>query len=241
MHSQPARFCPNPWSAFLCGRAEDDLPPGLEDAISKSDVNAVTTLVAKRGSGHGYSVLPLRAAMFVAIDVGNLEIVKILAGGGGFCARHVNRNGMTHIDEACRQGKEAIVDYLLGQLESWDRITDEDDSTSGRQTCLMHAAQNGHLGCVRRLLLEGAEKIAINSNRGGGRTALQYAMEGGHVDVVRELLLKGGARLLSRDQITAVGAANLNGSLGCVQVHEVRGCGRIAAASFSMTGPFQLV
>jgi ankyrin repeat protein len=198
----------------------------LEEAITKLDANAVAEHYARTGKRESMEHRLLhsqRPAIDLAISLGSLDIVKVLVEQGGIHLQDTGRSctGTIPIDEACKEGKEEILDYLIKKTKEAGLPLSERHWLN--KTPLMYAARHGQLGCVRRLMLEGPSNTGLNSTNGGGRTALQYAMEGGHVDVVRELLLVGGASLLPSDKIEAVRAENPEGSLECIRVHEVRG------------------
>ncbi|KAM9055029.1 ankyrin repeat domain-containing protein 29 isoform 1-T1 [Megaptera novaeangliae] len=82
-------------------------------------------------------------------------------------------------------------------------------------TLLMVASYAGHIGCVRELILQGAD---INLQRESGTTALFFAAQQGHNDVVRFLFEFGAStEFRTKDGGTALLAASQYGHMKVVE------------------------
>ena len=85
----------------------------------------------------------------------------------------------------------------------------------------MLAAQNGHVDCLRELVVSGAE-VNIQSN--DGRTALMCAAENGHVDCLHELVVSGAeVNIQDNEGWTALLFAAQNGHVECLRELVVSG------------------
>ncbi|XP_066872089.1 ankyrin repeat domain-containing protein 29 isoform X3 [Kogia breviceps] len=111
---------------------------------------------------------------------------------------------------AARRGNLALLRLLLNS----GRV-DVDCRDSHGTTLLMVASYAGHIGCVRELVLQGAD---INLQRESGTTALFFAAQQGHNDVVRFLFEFGAStEFRTKDGGTALLAASQYGHMKVVE------------------------
>jgi len=101
--------------------------------------------------------------------------------------------GKTQLNYYCEHGMTSSVVRML-EMKSID--VEAKEGGFGR-TCLMSAAENGHLAICRLLIDKGAQVEAKSSN---GSTPLHFAAHHDHVEVVR-LLCDRGADIEARDII----------------------------------------
>jgi len=103
-----------------------------------------------------------------------------------------NKRGKTQLYYFCEQGMTASVVRML-EMKSIDvegRFGGKEDGW----TCLMIAANNGHLDICRLLIDKGAQ---VEAKNGGGWTPLHCSADRGHVEIVR-LLCDHGADVEAR-------------------------------------------
>ncbi|XP_059975390.1 ankyrin repeat domain-containing protein 29 isoform X2 [Mesoplodon densirostris] len=112
---------------------------------------------------------------------------------------------------AARRGNLALLRLLLNS----GRV-DVDCRDSHGTTLLMVASYAGHIGCVRELILQGAD---INLQRESGTTALFFAAQQGHNDVVRFLFEFGAStEFRTKDGATALFLAAQGGYLDVIRL-----------------------
>ncbi|XP_026983417.1 ankyrin repeat domain-containing protein 29 isoform X5 [Sagmatias obliquidens] len=111
---------------------------------------------------------------------------------------------------AARRGNLALLRLLLNS----GRV-DVDCRDSNGTTLLMIASYAGHIGCVKEIVLQGAD---INLQRESGTTALFFAAQQGHNDVVRFLFEFGAStEFRTKDGGTALLAASQYGHMKVVE------------------------
>ena len=109
-------------------------------------------------------------------------------------------------------------DALLSSLDAGAAV---DEMDSSRMTPLMHAAENGHLDCVRLLIGRGADV----HKKANGLTAAHYAAFGGHSEVLLALFDAGVAVDVtnSNNGRTPLMCAACHGYLECLLLLMQRG------------------
>jgi hypothetical protein len=148
---------------FAAWRAAN--PPTIEDVLWIVAKNGYTDLISKL----------INLSKFTRICQ-NLQPVM----------REVkNRYGWTQLHYFCMMGKTASVMRMLA-MKSIDVEAKEDESGI---TCLMEAANDGHLDICRLLIDKGAQLEAKSSN--AGLTPLHYAADRGFTEIVRLLCDRG--------------------------------------------------
>lgn len=156
-----------------------------------------------------------RTALYMAVDAGKYDVVKILIGKGadvndrtpdlplnvavirgklnvaalliknGARVNEYNAQGITPLHIAAQKGYEFILNYLL--KKGARRSTNVAENKHG-MTPLIMAARMGHLNVVKILIRKGAK---IDTKDRDGDTALRYAVRMGRFGVVKYLVSKG--------------------------------------------------
>jgi ankyrin repeat protein len=148
----------------------------------------------------------LKTALLVAIDTGNLGMVRLLVDHGA----RVNRPAAmgvkrTPLQHAAQIGSFDIVEYLLKEGAE----VNAPPARNGGATALQLAAIGGYIGIAELLLNVGADPNAPAA-KVNGRTAIEGAAEFGRVDMLR-LLTNGGAMMDWRQFERASWIAEKNG------------------------------
>jgi ankyrin repeat protein len=150
----------------------------------------------------------LKTALLVAVDTGNLEMVRLLVNHGAkvncLTTMGVKR---TPLQTAVEIGSFDIVEYFLSKGAE----INAPPARSGGATSLQLAAIGGYIGIAELLLNSGADPNAPAA-KVNGRTAIQGAAEFGRVDMLR-LLTNAGAKMDWRQFETAAWLAEKNGHL----------------------------
>jgi ankyrin repeat protein len=107
-----------------------------------------------------------------------------------------NKRGKTQLWYYCENGMTASVVRML-EMKSIDVEGRKEGGWEDECTCLMIAANNGHLDICRLLIDKGAQVTAKISD---GWTPLHYAASHGHVEIVR-LFCDHEADVEARDNI----------------------------------------
>ncbi|KAN0098195.1 Ankyrin repeat-containing domain protein [Hyaloscypha variabilis] len=132
-----------------------------------------------------------RTALLVAIDEGNLGLVKVLIAAGANADPDL-RFGIkrTPLQLAAEKGRIDIVNILL------DNGADINTPPFDRYgaTALQFAAIGGYIGIVQLVIERGAD-VNASPAKIGGRTALEGAAEHGRIDIL-QLLLSAGAQVI---------------------------------------------
>jgi ankyrin repeat protein len=148
----------------------------------------------------------LKTALLVAIDTGNLRMVRLLVDHGArvnsLAAMSVSRTPLQHAAEI---GSFDIVEYLLSEGAE----VNAPPARSGGATALQLAAIGGYIGIAELLLNVGADPNAPAA-KANGRTAIEGAAEFGRVDMLT-LLTNGGAMVDWRQFERASWMAEKNG------------------------------
>jgi ankyrin repeat protein len=148
----------------------------------------------------------LKTALLVAINTGNLRIVRLLVDHGArvncLAAIGVNR---TPLQFAAQIGSFDIVEYLLREGAE----VNAPPARNRGATALQLAAIGGYIGIAELLLNAGADPNAPAA-KVDGRTAIEGAAEFGRVDMLR-LLTNGGAMMDWRQFERASWMAEKNG------------------------------
>lgn len=178
----------------------------VRDAITKgAEINARTpygeeeplTMMTSDGFVFWES-LPGATALMLAVENGNVEIVKtLMANGADINAK--SQYGRTALMVAVKAGNKALVDSLL----SWKADPNIQADSSLTQvvfskglligmrktfTALEVATQNGRLSIVKKLLANGAN---VNAKQDDGWTSLMTAADVGNIQIVQALLDAG--------------------------------------------------
>jgi uncharacterized protein len=77
------------------------------------------------------------------------------------------------LDLSIKSDAKKIFDFLITQKQDLNKICED-------KTAMMHAAKNGRLEMVKKLLSAGAN---INTQNNHGKTALDYAAKYGHTEI----------------------------------------------------------
>ncbi|KAL1490906.1 hypothetical protein ABEB36_011581 [Hypothenemus hampei] len=142
-----------------------------------------------------YGMQPLHMAAWH----GHSEAVRVLI-NLGVSTHAVTKSQYTLLICAARNNHEDVIDYLLDTLEDVQIDAADEDG----QTAVFHAASNGHVAIVRRLVEAGASLEKPNKEN---RTALHEAARNGHVEVAELLLMAKEIDIEAAD------------SLGCTPLH----------------------
>jgi len=121
-----------------------------------------------------------------AAETGDLEKFKELATSRLGHMGYVEEKTKTLMGIAAKNGRLAILDYLVNEDASYLSLRDTDTLYSP----LMHAAENGHLNCVKTIVeADGGQSIGSNCRKGW--TALMLAAKNGHDEIVIYLMENG--------------------------------------------------
>ena len=123
-------------------------------------------------------------ALFAAVNVNNLERVKLLLEQGADKEKG-DRNGSTPLYLASYDGNLIVTQCLVEQGANLDKVNNDGD------TPLAVAALYGHLDVVRYLLEQGADRDKATTY---GYTPLHYAAQRGYLEIAM-LLMSYGADL----------------------------------------------
>eukprot|EP00439_Symbiodinium_sp_Y106_P013121 s2957_g1.t3 len=167
--------------------------------------------------------------LMMASQGGHVEIARLLVAAGA--EKNVQKHGATALWAASQNGHVEVARLLLEagadkNLSSsscncdpcvffWMNLT----STDMGFTCLMMAAQEGHVEFVRLLLETNADKDYVDFANQSGITALVMASRQGHVEVVRLLLAAGADKnLIMSDGFTSLMVAAQEGRAEVVRL-----------------------
>lgn len=114
-------------------------------------------------------------ALHHAVQAGNLEVLKLLIAAGGNINQQ-NKDNKRPIELARGTNKQRIIDYILSLPNAQD--------LKG-MTHLHHAAKDGDIDAMRKLIEQGAH---INAKDDTGRTPLMHALATEQKDVIDYLL-----------------------------------------------------
>ena len=163
--------------------------PGLVDAASNGDVDAVRSLL-KGGADPNQAAPDGSTAVHWAVHGDNLTMLNALLAAGAK-PDAVTRYKIAPLTLAAQNGNVALVERLL------DAGANPDTASEEGQTALMTAARNGSVAAVRALLKRGAQVGLAESFR--GQTALMFTAGEGNTDAAK-LLLEFGAKLNERSK-----------------------------------------
>lgn len=169
--------------------------------------------------------------LFLAIDKGNLEIIKYLikqatdTNGPTVLNILKNERGQTLFLFACTKNNLEIIQYLYSPISGLEKVD------NFRNTCLILASYIGNPDIVN-FLLEEAKKFGeafsiVNIQNEYGNTPLIVACENGHYDVVN-LLLQNDANINLQDNEawTPLMWASTNGHLDIVKLLLIMGANK---------------
>ena len=167
--------------------------------------------------GHVPSQDVLDAALYRAVDAGNLFLVQNLVHHGARVANvkityNSTYNGKTCLHLAAEKGLVSIVEVLASQKENCVNYTDHDRNTA------LHLCQEGSEGdhITKYLLAAGAE---VNRMNEAGETPLMKALKKHNISSVVQLVkAKSDVRLRNRDGVSANSLAELYGMDGLLEV-----------------------
>ncbi|UJR29136.1 hypothetical protein I4U23_010350 [Adineta vaga] len=155
----------------------------------KPDVNAIGDVKLDFVHEIMYGV----SALWVAVAVGQLDIVRLLIEEGNANINHLSVTRSSSLRAASYIGRLDITRYLIEHNADMGLVRD------GNYTNLMLSAYREHTHMLKYFLDE--LKCDPNEYDQDGRTPLHYAIDGGSLDVVR-LLLEHGAKNSSRNPMT---------------------------------------
>ena len=153
--------------------------------LAKDDVKVTSQAVAYCARSGGYDTMKV-----------------LLAHGGSVNAMETGQHEVPAVVLAAALGNAPCLAAFF-EAETEEKIDLE--SFSFGLTCLMHAAKEGHLECVRLILKQGAMVDACRAEN--DRTALFYACTSGHYKVV-QMLLEHGADPCRKDRGGLTGLHN---------------------------------
>lgn len=181
---------------------------GLIDAVKKSDIAAVRSLLSAKADVNAADT-DGSTALHWAAQREQAEIVDLLLAAGADVSAS-SRYNVTPLSLAAMSGNSAIVERLL------KAGADANAASAEGQTALMTAALNGKTDAIRVLLSHGAEVNASEPLR--GQTALMWAAAEGNADAA-SLLIDSGADLggKSKGGLTPLLFAVRNGHLDAVR------------------------
>ncbi|WP_395450012.1 ankyrin repeat domain-containing protein [Aminobacter sp. UC22_36] len=163
------------WLLALPAQASD-----LGDLVRNADVAAVTSALDR---GAAINEIDGVTALYIACEVGNVELAKLLINRGADVNLPVSWQ-RTPLYAANKAGHADVVKLLLDNGANPNQV-------AKAQTPLHVAAENGCLQCVIYLVDAGADVNALTSN---GSPAIHLAKLSGHDDVVAYLHGHGAGR-----------------------------------------------
>ena len=161
----------------------------LVEAVKKSDVKSVRTLITQRVDINATEV-DGSTALHWAAQRDSAEVVEVLLAAGAN-AKAANRYNVTPLSLAAMNGNAAIIERLL------KAGADPNDTSNEGQTALMSASLNGRVDGVRALITHGANVNAQEPIR--GQTAVMWAASEGNTAAVK-LLLESGADVKAKSK-----------------------------------------
>jgi hypothetical protein len=164
------------WDARFAAATLCQPPPTLESLL---------WIVAK--SGYTKEVAPFMNLSKATRECKNLQRVMREVRMGRY-------EGMTQLYYFCKMGMTSRVKRML-EMKSID-VEAKLGGKEGGDTCLMIAAEYGHLDICRLLIDKGAQ---VKAKCGGDWTPLHYAAWKGRIEIVR-LLCDHGADIEARDE-----------------------------------------
>lgn len=144
----------------------------------KGDIDVLQLLLAE-GVDPSVKNKNGETAMYIAVQVGHLSVVKQLSDTGEKLLEHKNTEGETLIAVAAMNGRHDILQYLLTEVPE---LIDEQNQFS--KTALMYAAEYGDEQSVDYLLEAGADKELKSAEN---LTAYDYAVKWNHSVIVDRL------------------------------------------------------
>lgn len=117
--------------------------------------------------------------LFIAAQLGNVGIIKLLIDHGANIEARKGANFKTPLYEATSEGHMKAVKLLLQEGANIECICE------GGATPLLEASRRGHEAVVEFLLEKGANTEVSTET---GRTSLDWAVEEGHIAVIRTFL-----------------------------------------------------
>ena len=161
----------------------------LIDAVKKTDISAVRTLLAQHVDVNAAEA-DGSTALHQAVQQDNLEIASLLIDTGAD-VKAPTRYGITPLQMACTNGNAALIERLL------KAGVDPNSASPEGQTALMTAALNGKVDAVKMLLTHGAKVNTAESWK--GQTALMWAASEGNA-AAAELLIEFGAEVKAKSK-----------------------------------------
>lgn len=204
-----------------CSSASTEVPPtpgpisdeALMAAVESSNVAEVKRLL-EGGADPNYKQ-DGTLVMFVAVNRGNLDILKLLVEHDG----HVYGDNLPNILQSVNPGypvtdtEAELFNYLLDQVIAQGGDVDQVDYSGG--TALFWATVNDNHGLMQLLVDNGAE---INRPNNEGSTALMVASFHGRLETVRQIVKLGAdVNYLDTEGMTAIFDAARGGHVEVVQ------------------------
>jgi ankyrin repeat protein len=181
----------------------------LIEAIKKSDVKSVRSLIAERVDANATDIDGSTALLWAA-QRNNVELVDILLAAGAN-VKAATRYNVTPLSMACVNGNAAIIERLLKAGADANAVSKDGE------TALMTASLTGKADAIKVLLDHGGDVHAKDPIK--GQTSLMWAAADGNADVV-DLLIQAGSDLKAKSKggFTPMLFAVRNGHIDVVKV-----------------------
>ncbi|KAF0683085.1 Aste57867_24865 [Aphanomyces stellatus] len=186
----------------------------LHESCMEGHESVVTFLLAQSGCDINAKDGNRNTPLMLAAWKGRLEIVQLLLERPDIHDINLGGNGgRSALHQACMEGHESVVTFLLAQSGCDINAKDRELNTP-----LMLAAWKGRLEIVQ-LLFERPDIHDINLGGNGGRSALHQACMEGHESVVTFLLAQSGCDINAKDrnQNSPLIHASMEGHLAVVR------------------------
>lgn len=147
----------------------------LFDAAQDGDVDTINELMENKSIHVDATDDDGNTALFVAIEDGNIEVIKVLLKHGADI--NIIANDQTPLLFAIYEGKPEVVKLLLSRGAKVEE----------GESALQHAYKSGRQEIVQVLMEQGANAEEVDCE---GTSAFQAAIRGGNVSLVKSLLGK---------------------------------------------------
>lgn len=169
----------------------------LQRAAANGDANAAHALLAAGAKLDGEKENQTRTALWDAVNLNQLDMVKVLVAAGSCVSTHI-------VNKAFAEKNDEVIDVLLSAYKQLKLSGERDD-----QEALAHVCRRGNLFFVQALLKAGVKPVSETHD-------LMYeAVEGGNALIVK-LLIDAGADMSRGDSLLL--SAGKNGRLDLVEL-----------------------